>query len=67
MPLKLVNPQPMETLPANGDCFADVTSWDDLRYVVIIRAKTLYNGLFEEVYPTVHAWSYTATFEEVGG
>ena len=67
--LTLIDPQPMETLPAHEHLvFAEVTTniYDE-KYVTQIGGAAFHKGYYAEVYTTIHAWSYTATFAEEGG
>jgi len=69
--LRLVNPQPMETLPKEGkrlqEVFVDYTYRGDertieLKYVITIEDDMKY---LQDTY-TYHAWSYTATTSPEG-
>lgn len=69
MPLKLVNPQPMETLPDVAQVFVEsrddipsheghavVDTWEP----ALVRSWQEYGGMI------FYAWSYTATFDGGG-
>lgn len=67
MPLKLVNPQPMETLPDDAEVFVKYRydTRDHEGGIVVDRwnPDLLLEGR-ADVGSIFYAWSYTATFEE---
>lgn len=67
--MRLVNPQPMETLPETGRVWIEVTqARSGQRYVIKgpldVQTVQLYY-LGNSLYSAVHAWSHAITVEEL--
>lgn len=68
--LRLLNPQPMETLPEDEalELFVDVEfGHEENRMVVQRDTDQIRRSIKYEPKDVFHAWSYTATFEKGEG
>ena len=65
--LRLIDPQPMETLPESGRVFVECHVESGHMQALDIYIEYWRAGNYIGIIRDVHAWSYTATFEKGEG
>lgn len=65
--LRLIDPQPMETLPEDGEVYVECTQMFTWQKIVAFADVSDIRVMYSRTPSDFHAWSYTATFEKGEG